>query len=106
MLMDFEFILIFALLILFFTFLYCIKKLNSKKYILYIALTFILLFGISIVNNYDVLSNTFDNFTTIFFGNIYFPSIYVYIGVLVISFIVFVTSMLNVMLKKIYKIQN
>ena len=105
-LMDFEFVLIFTLLILMFTILYCIKRLSSKKYILYIALSFILLFGISIVNNYDILSNTFDDFTTIFFGNIYFPSIYVYIGVLVISFIAFITSILNIMLKKIYKIIN
>ena len=105
-LMDFKFVLVFSLLILFFTILYGIKRLSSKKYILYIALSFTLLFGISIVNNYDILSNTFDDFTTIFFGNIYFPSIYVYIGVLVVSFIAFITSILNIMLKKIYKIIN
>ena len=105
-LMDLEFVLVFALLILFFTLLYTIKKLSGTKYILYIFLTFTLLFGISIVKNYDILSNTFENFTTIFFSNIYFPSIYVYIGSLVVSFITFITSMLNVMLKKVYKVIN
>jgi len=106
LLMDFEFVLIFTLVMLYLTFLYSVKKLSGKKYISYILLTFIIVFGISIVNNYEVLSNTFDNFTTIFFENIYFPSIYVYIGVLIISFIAFVVSLFNVMLKKIYKIIN
>jgi len=106
LLMDSEFVLIFTLVMLYLTFLYSVKKLSGKKYISYILLTFIIVFGISIVNNYEVLSNTFDNFTTIFFENIYFPSIYVYIGVLIISFIAFVVSLFNVMLKKIYKIIN
>lgn len=105
-LLDLEFVLVFAVLLLIFTFLYIIKKLNSRRYILLTFLSFVLVFGISIVNNYEILSSTFDNFATIFFGNIYFPSIYVYIGVLVVSFVAFITSMLNVMLKKIYKVIN
>lgn len=106
MLLDFKFILIFVILLLILTFLYVIRRINRKKYALMMISTFILLFAISIISNYKVLANTFDNFTTIFFGNIYFPSIYVYIGVLVICFITFITSILNTMLKKIYKIIN
>lgn len=106
MLLDFKFILIFVILLLILTFLYVIRRINRKKYALMMLSTFILLFAISIISNYKVLANTFDNFTTIFFGNIYFPSIYVYIGVLVICFITFITSILNTMLKKIYKIIN
>ncbi len=106
MLLDFKFILIFVILLLILTFLYAIRRINGKKYALMMLSTFILLFAISIISNYKVLANTFDNFTTIFFGNIYFPSIYVYIGVLVICFITFITSILNTMLKKIYKIIN
>ena len=106
MLLDFKFILIFVILLLILTFLYAIRRINRKKYALMMLSTFILLFAISIISNYKVLANTFDNFTTIFFGNIYFPSIYVYIGVLVICFITFITSILNTMLKKIYKIIN
>lgn len=104
--MDFHFILVFSVLLMVFTFMYIAKKINIKKYTLLMLLSFVIVFGISIISNYEVLSNTFDNFTTIFFGNIYFPSIYVYIGVLVISFIAFIVSILNVMLKKIYKVIN
>lgn len=105
-LLDFKFILVFTFLLLILTLLYIIRKLSGKKYILCMFLSTIVAFIISIIGNYNVLSNTFDNFTTKLFGNIYFPSIYVYIVCLVISFITFVTSMLNVMLKKIYKIIN
>ena len=48
----------------------------------------------------------FDNFMTIFFSNIYFPSVYVYVGTLLIVAIAFITSMFNKMLNKIYKIIN
>lgn len=103
---DFKFILIFTILLLVLGFLYIIKVLSGKKYVLFMFISFALLFGISVVSNYKVLSNTFDNFATILFGNIYFPSVYVYIAVLTISFIVFVVSMLSINLKKIYKIIN
>lgn len=106
LLWDFKFLMIFIGVILLFTILYIIKKINSKNYLIFILISFVFMFGISIISNYDVLSNTFDNFATIFFGNIYFPSIYVYIGVLVISFIAFVISIFNIMLKKIYKVIN
>lgn len=105
-LLDYEFILVFSVLLLILTFLYMLKMFDSKKYMLYMTLSFIIMFVVSIVSNYKILSNTFDNFATIFFANIYFPSIYVYIGVLVISFVFFIVSILNVMLKKIYKIIN
>lgn len=105
-LLDFKFILVFAVLLPIVTFFYGIKKISTKKYVLFMIISFIIVFGISIISNHKVLSNTFDNFTTILFGNIYFPSIYVYIGVLVLSFIAFIISMLNVMLKKIYKVIN
>lgn len=104
--LDFHFILVFSVLLIMFTFLYIVKKINIKKYSLLMILSFVVVFGISIISNYEVLYNTFDNFATIFFGNIYFPSIYVYIGVLVISFIAFIVSILNVMLKKVYKVIN
>ena len=61
---------------------------------------------LSIVKNYKVLSNTFDDFTTIFFNGIYFPSIYIYIGILVIIALTFIISILSNKKKKIYKIIN
>lgn len=105
-LLDFKFILMFTILLLILTFLYLIKKLSNKKYTLYMVLSFIGIFAISIISNYKILSNTFDDFSTIFFRNIYFPSIYVYIGVLVTSLIAFIVSILNIMLKRIYKVIN
>ena len=79
--LAYKFILVFIISIVFLTILYMIKKINVKKYITMIMVSFILVFGIIVIGDYDVLSNTFDDFATIFFGNIYFPSIYVYISV-------------------------
>lgn len=104
--LDYKVVLAFTLLLLIFTILYSIKKLDSKKYIILMLISLVLAFSISIISNYSVLTNTFDNFSTIFFRNIYFPSIYVYIGILVITFIVFITSIFNMMMKKVYKVIN
>lgn len=106
MLLDFKLVLIFSVLLMIFTFLYIIKKITGKKYILMMVLSLILMLLISIMSNYKILANTFDNFTTIFFGSIYFPSIYVYIAVLVINLVAFITSILNINLGKSYKIIN
>ena len=71
-----------------------------------ITLSLLLILGIDIVINYKELAEVFDNFMTIFFSNIYFPSVYVYVGTLLIVAIAFITSMFNKMLHKIYKIIN
>lgn len=71
-----------------------------------ITLSLLLILGIDIVINYKELAEVFDNFMTIFFSNIYFPSVYVYVGTLLIVTIAFITSMFNKMLNKIYKIIN
>ena len=105
-LLDFKPVLMLTILLIIITLMYILKKISAKKYILFMIVSFIIIFAISIANNYKVLSNTFDNFITIFFGNIYFPSIYVYIGILVVSFIVFIISIFNIMIKRIYKLIN
>ena len=106
MLLKFKLVFIFAILILLITFIYMFKKISSKKYMLIVSILMILMFGVSIVSNYKILMDTFDNFSTIFFRNIYFPSIYVYIGILVFNFVVFITSILSVKKKKVYKVIN
>lgn len=106
MLLKFKLVFIFAILILLITFGYMFKKISSRKYMLIVSVLMILMFGISIVSNYKILMDTFDNFSTIFFRNIYFPSIYVYIGILVFNFVVFITSVLSAKKKKIYKVIN
>lgn len=104
--MDFKSILALMIIILILTLLYIIKKIDTKKYTLAMIGSFILVFAISIISNYKILSNTFDNFADIFFTNIYFPSIYVYIATLVICLVSFITSILNIMMKRIYKVIN
>lgn len=105
-LISFKFILIIVILLLILTILFICKKINNKKYIIFMSLSIILAFIISVIKNYKILLNTFDNFTTIFFNGIYFPSIYIYIGVLLIISLAFITSILNLKKKKVYKIIN
>lgn len=106
MILDVKFIFIFLGVLVIATFLYLIKKIDNRKYIMIITLSLLLILGIDIVINYKELAEVFDNFMTIFFSNIYFPSVYVYVCTLLIVAIAFVTSMFNKMLNKIYKIIN
>ena len=105
-LIEFKLVLVFVILMVILTLIYILKKINNKKYLLSMALLFVLLFTISIITNHKILFNTFDNFTTIFFRNIYFPSIYVYITLLVFIDIVFIISIAGKKIKKSYKITN
>lgn len=104
--MDFKLVGAFIILILIATILLLFKKINSKKYMIFVLASLATLFGICIFMNYKILANTFDNFATQFFMNIYFPSIYVYILMLVISFVFFIVSIFNIMMKKSYKVIN
>lgn len=105
-LLDYKIILIFTILLIILTLLYLVKILNKKKYILSTILSFIVVFSISIISNYKILSTTFDNFTTIFFRGIYFPSIYLYITTLILLLVVFIMSILSIKLSKTYKVIN
>lgn len=105
-LLDYKIILIFTILLIILTLLYLVKILNKKKYILSTILSFIVVFSISIISNYKILSTTFDNFTTIFFREIYFPSIYLYITTLILLLVVFIMSILSIKLPKTYKVIN
>ena len=106
MILDFKFIFIFLGVLVVATFLYLIKKINNRKYIMIITLSLLLILGIDIVINYKELAEVFDNFMTIFFSNIYFPSIYVYIGILIIVFIAFIVSISSTKINNTYKIVN
>lgn len=105
-LLDYKIILIFTILLIILTLLYLVKILNKKKYILSMILSFIVVFSISIISNYKILSTTFDSFTTIFFRGIYFPSIYLYITTLILLLVVFIMSILSIKLPKTYKVIN
>ena len=105
-LLDFKSILIFLGLTAFLTILYIVKKLSSKRYIECTILSLIITLLYSILNNKKILSNTFDNFLTIFFRNIYFPSIYVYISITLIILLSTIVTLLSKKTKKAYKIIN
>ena len=101
-LIDYKIILIFSGLLTLLTFLYTIKKISSKKYAKCIVLSLIIALLISVLDNIKELSSTFNNFTTIFFKNIYFPSIYVYLSIIVIVLISTIVTLLNKNTKKVY----
>ncbi len=67
MILDFKFIFIFLGVLVIATFLYLIKKIDNRKYIMIITLSLLLILGIDIVINYKELAEVFDNFMTIFF---------------------------------------
>lgn len=106
MMLDNKIVLIFSIAIIAISLLYFIKVISYKKSISLILIALIITLITSISTNYKVLSGTFDNFMTILFSNIYFPSIYVYLVILLISMIVFIVSLFNTILKKSYKIVN
>ena len=87
-----------------FTDLICEK--NKKQYVLSMIMSFVVILGFIIGDNYSVLSNTFDKFMTTIFENVYFPSIYVYIASILIIFISLIISILNIKIKNIYRIIN
>ena len=79
------------------------KIINSKKTGLLITLTFILSFSIILFYSSNTLFKTFDNIANLIFKNIYFPSIYVYIGIILITNIILIMSILSKNISKIYK---
>lgn len=105
-LMTYKFVLVLIAIMLVLTILFIFKKLSNKKYTILMSLSILLTLIISIIGNYKILFKTFDNFTTIFFSGIYFPSIYIYLGVLLVVAVAFITSILSIKKKKVYKIIN
>ena len=105
-LMTFKFVLVLIAIMLILTILFIFKKLSNKKYTILMSLSILLTLIISIIGNYKTLFKTFDNFTTIFFNGIYFPSIYIYLSVLLVVAVAFITSILSIKKKKVYKIIN
>ena len=97
---------IFLVVLLFLIGLFFTKKIKNKKIIVLMIISYLILFIITISNNYKALSKVFDSISTNLFTNIYFPSTYTYLFVLLIVDIVTITSLLNIKVEKIYKIAN
>ena len=104
--LNHKMVLMLAIALFIFTLFYIIKVINKKQYVLSMIMSFVVILGFIIGDNYSVLSNTFDKFMTTIFENVYFPSIYVYIASILIKFISLIISILNIKIKNIYRIIN
>ena len=76
-------LMIMALLLL--TFLVINKNISKIKYLIYITFTFIIGLVITVITNSESLLATFDNIINKVFLNIYFPSVEVYLLILLFS---------------------
>ena len=73
-----------------------LKLINNKKMGLIITLSFVLGFTIILFYNSNSLFKMFDNIFNMIFRNIYFPSLYVYIAIILITNIILILSIVSV----------
>lgn len=97
-------LMIMALLLL--TFLVINKNISKIKYLIYITFTFIIGLVITIITNSESLLATFDNIINKVFLNIYFPSVEVYLLILLFSIILTINSIVSKKIKNSYKVIN
>ena len=82
------------------------KKITSKTCYIINVVSSIVLISIVIANNIDKLEKTFNSIIDFTFTNIYFPSIYVYLIILIVMNVFCILSLLKVRLEKKYKTIN
>ena len=82
-----------------------LKKIKPKKGIILIIIDYLLLLLYEVINNYKGLVKAFDNIANNFFTNIYFPSIYTYIFILIVITTITIKGILNKE-EKSYRITN
>ena len=80
-----------------------LKLISNKKVVLVIILSFVMSFSIILFFNSEALFKTFDSISNLIFKNIYFPSFYVYIAIILITDVIFVLSLISRNIDKIYK---
>lgn len=103
LLISSSYFLVFTFVLILIAILRFTKKINGKKASLMICLSLVLTFLGVILTNYDILSKTFDNFIDIIFTNIYFPSIYVYLFIIISTYVIFIVSAFSRRMPKVYK---
>lgn len=86
--------------------LYILKKINRKKLILSLITSYLCLFIIEVIFNYNELSKILNSIMLNLFTNIYFPSTYSYLFVLFVVDISFFISILKIKLNNIYRKVN
>jgi hypothetical protein len=103
LLISSSYLLVFTFVLILIAILRFTKKINGKKASLMICLSLVLTFLGVILTNYDILSKTFDNFIDIIFTNIYFPSIYVYLFMIISTYVISIVSAFSRRMPKVYK---
>lgn len=93
--------------VVFITLFLLLKKSISKKVCFILnLLAIIALISYTVYMNHNILTTTFDNIMNNIFTNIYFPSVYTYLFILLFVNIVSITSLLKITLSKTYKTFN
>ena len=82
------------------------KKISGKVCYIINVISSLVLLGVVIYNNIDKLSSTIDSIVDFTFTNIYFPSIYVYLLVLIVTNVFCILILLRKRMEKKYKIVN
>ena len=105
-LIDYKLIMLFISVVIVLTILYFIKRLNGRNYTKGIVLSLFFSLIINYIVNQRALSKILDNFATEFFKSIYFPSIHVYISIILVLLISTIITVFNKNSKKVYKVIN
>lgn len=81
-------------------------KINNKKLFYIIILSLFGTFFLVFLMNYEILSKTFDNFWNVIFTNIYFPSIYVYLFMIISTYVITIVTFFQKKISRFNKIIN
>ena len=79
------------------------KKLSKKKCFLFITIACFVLLSCTIIRNFDSLSKMMNILIDNLFTNIYFPSTYAYLFILIVIDVVSIGNLLNPKIEKVYK---
>lgn len=82
------------------------KKITKKTSFIINLLSITGLISYTIYNHFDTLAITFDNIMNNIFTNIYFPSFYTYLFILIFVNVISITSLFKITLNKTYKTIN
>lgn len=89
-----------------FTFLVINKRITKKKYVALVSVTFLISLIITAFTTDSSVTETFNNVINNIFTAIYFPSVEVYIAILIIMFIAVINAFVNKKMQSAYKINN
>lgn len=103
--LESKILVIMSLVLLILIFMFLNKNVNKSKYILLTLITYIVAIVIVFVTNNKLLS-TFDNIINVLFSSIYFPSVYVYIVLIIISLSSCINALINKRLRLAHKLNN